>query len=179
MARRRRSREMAVKVLYQADMSGVSITEAFRLFCEHFGGSEESRVFAKELLDGIDVHFEAINSLISQFSEHWRLGRMSMVDRNILRLAVYELLGRPDIPAKVSINEAVELGKKFGTEDSGAFINGILDRIRLHLRPGEEGRGQAEEGAAFRQATEAGGEADGSWGGSGSAAGSGSNESGE
>jgi N utilization substance protein B len=162
MARRRRSREMAVKVLYQADMSGVTIAEAFRLFCEHFGGSEEGRVFTRELLDGIDAHLDAINSLISQSSEHWRLDRMSMVDRNILRLAVYELLGRPDIPAKVSINEAVELGKKFGAEDSGAFINGILDRIRSHLRPGEEEGGQAEEEAASRQAAEPGGEADGS-----------------
>jgi N utilization substance protein B len=153
---------MAVKVLYQADMSGVSFTEAFQLFCEHFGGSEESKVFAKELLDGIHAHLDQINSLISRFSEHWRLDRMSMVDRNVLRLAIYELLCRPDIPSKVSINEAVELGKKFGTEESGAFINGILDRIRFHIRPGEEGGGQAEEGAASRQAAEAGGEADGS-----------------
>jgi N utilization substance protein B len=160
MVRRRRSREMAVKVLYQADMSGVTIPEAFRLFCEYFGGSEESRVFTKELLDGIDAHLDAINSLISQFSEHWRLDRMPIVDRNILRLAVYELLGRPDIPAKVSINEAVELGKKFGTEDSGAFINGILDRIRSRLRPGEEAGGQAETEAVSRQAAESGGEAD-------------------
>jgi transcription antitermination protein NusB len=162
MARRRRSREMAVKVLYQADMSGVSITEAFQIFCEHFGGSEASKLFAKELLDGIYAHLDQINSLISQFSEHWRLDRMSMVDRNVLRLAIYELLCRPDIPAKVSINEAVELGKKFGTEDSGAFVNGILDRIRFHLRAGEDGGGQGEEGAASREAAETGGEADGS-----------------
>jgi N utilization substance protein B len=153
---------MAVKVLYQADMSGVGINEAFQLFCEHFGGSEESRGFAKELLDGILAHLDEIDSLISQFSEHWRLDRMSRVDRNILRLAIYELLRRPEIPAKVSINEAVELGKKFGTEDSGAFINGILDRIRFHLRAGEEGTSQAEEGAASRQAVEAGEEAEGS-----------------
>ena len=162
MARRRRSREMAVKVLYQADMGGVSITEAFQLFCEHFSGSEESKVFAKELLDGIHAHLDEINNLISRFSEHWRLDRMSMVDRNILRLSIYELRCRPDIPAKVSINEAVELGKKFGTEDSGAFINGILDRIRFHLRAEEGAPGQAEEGPASRQGAEAGGEADGS-----------------
>jgi len=162
MARRRRSREMAVKVLYQADLSGVSITEAFQIFCEHFGGSEASKLFAKELLDGIHAHLDQINSLISQFSEHWRLDRMSMVDRNVLRLAIYELLCRPDIPAKVSINEAVELGKKFGTEDSGAFVNGILDRIRLDLRAGGEGGGQGEKGAASREAAETGGDADGS-----------------
>jgi len=162
MARRRRSREMAVKVLYQADLSGVSITEAFQIFCEHFGGSEASKLFAKELLDGIHAHLDQINSLISQFSEHWRLDRMSMVDRNVLRLAIYELLCRPDIPAKVSINEAVELAKKFGTEDSGAFVNGILDRIRLDLRAGGEGGGQGEKGAASREAAETGGDADGS-----------------
>jgi N utilization substance protein B len=152
---------MAVKVLYQADLSGVSITEAFQLFCEHFGGSEEYKLFAKELLDGIDAHLDEINSLIRQFSEHWRLDRMSRVDRNIIRLAIYELLRRPDIPAKVSINEAVELGKRFGTEDSSAFINGILDRIRFHLRAGEEETGQAGEGAASRQSAEAGEEAEG------------------
>ena len=162
MARRRRSREMAVKILYQADLSGVSITEAFQIFCEHFGGSEASKLFAKELLDGIHAHLDQIDSLISQFSEHWRLDRMSMVDRNVLRLAIYELLCRPDIPAKVSINEAVELGKKFGTEDSGAFVNGILDRIRLDLRAGGEGGGQGEKGAASREAAETGGDADGS-----------------
>ena len=162
MARRRRSREMAVKVLYQADLSGVSITEAFQIFCEHFGGSEASKLFANELLDGIHAHLDQIDSLISQFSEHWRLDRMSMVDRNVLRLAIYELLCRPDIPAKVSINEAVELGKKFGTEDSGAFVNGILDRIRLDLRAGGEGGGQGEKGAASREAAETGGDADGS-----------------
>jgi N utilization substance protein B len=153
---------MAVKVLYQADMSGVSITEAFHIFCEHFGGSEESKVFAKELLDGIHAHLEQINSLIGQFSEHWRLDRMSMVDRNVLRLAIYELLYRPDIPAKVSINEAVELGKKFGTEDSGAFVNGILDQIRFHLRTGEGQGGRDSDGAVSHAATESGGETDGS-----------------
>lgn len=162
MARRRRSREMAVKVLYQADMSGASITEAFQLFCQHFGGSEENRVFARELLDGVQTHLSEVNSLISQFSEHWRLDRMSMVDRNILRLAIYELLSRPDIPAKVSINEAVELGKKFGTEDSGAFINGILDRIRVHLRGEEERTGQVKAGPASPQTADAEQEAGGS-----------------
>ena len=160
MTRRRRSREMVVKVLYQADTSGVRIPEALELFCEHFSGSEKNRGFAKELLDGVHTHLDEINGLISQFSEHWRLERMSIVDRNILRLAIYELLCRPDIPAKVSINEAVELGKKFGTEESGAFINGILDQIRSHLRGEVEGTDEAEEGAASCRATELGQRAD-------------------
>jgi N utilization substance protein B len=162
MARRRRSRELAVKVLYQADMSGVSIAEAFQLFCMHFGGSEENRGFAKELLDGVHAHLDEINGLISQFSEHWRIERMSLVDRNILRLAIYEILCRPDIPAKVSINEAVEIGKKFGTEESGAFINGILDRICSHVRGEDKGAVPDEEGRAPTQAGGAGQEPDGS-----------------
>jgi N utilization substance protein B len=137
---------MAIQVLYQADMSGIPISEAFRLFCEHFGGPEDIRVFAYELVRGVEEHLEEIDNLIGRFSEHWRLERMSIVDRNIIRMALFEFLHRRDIPAKVSINEAVDLGKKFGSEDSGAFINGILDRIRLYLEgsgEGEERRGEA------------------------------------
>jgi N utilization substance protein B len=153
---------MAVKVLYQADMSGVSIAEALQLYCAHFGGSEEKRGFAQDLLDGVHTHLDEINGLISRFSENWRLERMSLVDRNILRLAIYEILCRPDIPAKVSINEAVEIGKKFGSEESGAFINGILDRIRAHVRGEEEEGVPDEKGRAPGQASGAGQESDGS-----------------
>lgn len=138
MSSRRRSREMAIQVLYQVDMAQSDIAEALRLFCEHFKAPESIRDFAIELVQGVHVHREEIDPLIKRFSEHWRLERMPAVDRNILRLAIYELIYRPDIPAKVSINEAVDLGKKYGSEDSGSFINGILDRIRLHLEGGEQ-----------------------------------------
>jgi N utilization substance protein B len=139
MGSRRRSREMVIQVLYQADMTAVPLSEAFQVFCGHFGGPEDIRMFAYELVSGVEEHREVIDHLISRFSEHWRLGRMTIVDRNIIRMAVFEFLYRPDIPAKVSINEAVDLGKKFGSEDSGAFINGVLDKIRLYLE-GDEGR---------------------------------------
>jgi N utilization substance protein B len=139
MSSRRRSREMAIQVLYQVDMVHSDLAEALRLFCEHFKAPEAIRDFAFELALGTHGHREEVDTLIKRFSEHWRLERMSIVDRNILRLATYELLYRPDIPAKVSINEAVDIGKKYGSEDSGSFINGILDRIRLYL----EGREQA------------------------------------
>jgi N utilization substance protein B len=129
---------MAIQVLYQVDMAQSDLAEALRLFCEHFEAPESIRDFAFELARGVDEHREEVDTLIKQFSEHWRLERMPTVDRNILRLAIYELLYRSDIPAKVSINEAVDLGKKYGSEDSGSFINGILDRIRLHLE--ETGR---------------------------------------
>ncbi len=133
MGSRRRSREMAIQVLYQVDVAQNDISEALRVFCEHFEAPESIRDFAIELAAGAHKHRAEIDALIKRFSEHWRLERMPAVDRNILRLAVFELLHRPDIPAKVSINEAVDLGKKFGSEDSGSFINGILDRVRLHL----------------------------------------------
>jgi transcription antitermination protein NusB len=136
MSSRRRSREMAIQVLYQVDMARSDINEALRLFCEHFKAPDSIRDFAVELANGVDQYREEIDTLIRRFSEHWRLERMSAVDRNILRLAIFELLYRADIPAKVSINEAVDLGKKYGSEDSGSFINGILDRIRLDLEEG-------------------------------------------
>ena len=138
MSSRRRSREMAIQVLYQVDMAQSDLTEALRLFCEHFNAPESIRDFASDLARGAHEHQQEVDTLIKRFSENWRLERMPAVDRNILRLAIYELLYRPDIPAKVSINEAVDLGKKYGSEDSGSFINGILDRIRLHLE--ETGR---------------------------------------
>ena len=145
MSSRRRSREMAVQVLYQVDMAQSDISEALRVFCDHFEAPESIRDFAIELANGAHGHQEEIDSLIKQFSEHWRLERMPIVDRNILRLAIFELLYRPDIPTKVSINEAVDLGKSYGSSESGAFINGILDRIRMHLEEESLGVDAASE----------------------------------
>lgn len=143
MSSRRRSREMAVQVLYQVDMAQSDIGEALRLFCKHFKAPESIRDFAIELVNGAHEHREEIDTLIRRFSENWRLERMPTVDRNILRLAIFELLYRPDIPTKVSINEAVDIGKKYGSEDSGSFINGILDRIRLYQE--ETGRSKTPQ----------------------------------
>ena len=152
MSSRRRSREMAIQVLYQVDMAQSDLAEALRLFCEHFKAPESIRDFAFELARGAYEHREEVDSLIKRFSEHWRLERMPTVDRNILRLAIYELLYQPDIPAKVSINEAVDLGKKYGSEDSGSFINGILDRIRLHLEETGRRKTPSAEGPALESA---------------------------
>jgi transcription antitermination protein NusB len=91
------------------------------------------RRFALELVHGVVEHREEIDGLIEQHSHNWRLDRMARVDRNVLRLAVFELKWRPDIPKKVTLNEAVELGKAFGTEASSAFVNGLLDRIALDV----------------------------------------------
>ncbi len=96
----------------------------------HFEEADESTErFADELVRGVQSERTQIDEIIQQSSTHWKLDRMARVDRNILRLAVYEILRRADIPIRVSLNEAIELGKKFGSEESSAFVNGVLDRI--------------------------------------------------
>jgi len=133
MGIRRKARERALQALFFADMCRYDAEDALRLFCTHFNPSEPILSFFTLLTEGVVQNRRSIDVIIERFSKHWKLGRMSCVDRNILRVAVFEMLSCTDIPAKVSINEAIEIGKKFGTEDSGAFINGILDSIRLAM----------------------------------------------
>ena len=95
------------------------------------------------LVRGVAEHRRQIDDAIEGVSSNWRLDRMARVDRNVLRLAAYELLHRPDVPVKVAINEAIELGKKYGSESSGAFINGVLDRIAEALPPARRAGGKA------------------------------------
>jgi N utilization substance protein B len=132
MGRRRRSRELALQYLYQWDFHGRE-KEAAELFWESRRESDEVRGFAREICDGVRQKMEDIDPLIESHSQHWKLYRMSRVDRNILRIAVFELTCLADIPAKVSIDEAIEIGKKFGTSESASFINGILDKICRQL----------------------------------------------
>jgi len=96
---------------------------------EHFSLKEESDPFLDLIVQGVLTHCQEIDRLIEQYSEHWRLGRMAPIDRTILRIAIFELLYCEEIPPKVTLNEAVDLGKQFGSDESGSFINGILDRI--------------------------------------------------
>lgn len=119
-----------MQVLYQVEMSGLAPAMAFDLFCAHFEASTKSAPYARELFFGVHEKWDAINARIAGCVENWRTERMSVVDRNILRVAVYEMCFRTDVPARVAINEAIEVAKKYGSEDSGAFINGILDAIR-------------------------------------------------
>ena len=122
-----------MQALFQIEMIQDDSTEAVELFCKHFGVSKSVRPFFLRLVEGVKEFQHEIDELIERFSENWKISRMSRVDRNVLRLAVYELLHCHDIPPKVSINEAIDLAKRFGTEDSGAFINGILDSVRIAL----------------------------------------------
>lgn len=134
MGKRRKARELATQVLFHMEFSPGVTGEVFHLICENFGPPESIRAFSEKLVSGVCDTKEYLDELISQSSQNWRLDRMSHVDRSILRIGVFEILYMDDIPPKVSIDEAVELGKKYGTEDSGAFINGVLDNIYNKLK---------------------------------------------
>ena len=129
---RSRCREWALQVLYQAEYVGHRQGEIIR-FYRHFEEYGDAPAYLVKLVEGVVAHQEGLDKLIRQHSEHWRLERMAATDRNLLRLSLYELLHVPDVPAKVVINEAVELAKKYGSDESGSFINGILDRIRAEV----------------------------------------------
>jgi N utilization substance protein B len=134
MGTRRKAREVALQVLFQIDVSQVDTQEAIELFWDNFEAPENVRGFSTELISGTQSQRDDIDDLIKSCSENWSLERMSKVDRNILRLAVYELVYCNDIPPKVTINEAIDLGKEYGSENSGSFINGILDALYTKLR---------------------------------------------
>jgi len=140
MASRRLAREQAVQILYQSDLTGCDLEEALSLYWQVEGNQPDRDPphpddidFASQLVRGVGSRREDVDELISAASINWKVQRMSYVDRNILRVAVFEFIGFDDIPTMVSINEAIELGKRLGTTESGAFINGILDKIARTL----------------------------------------------
>ena len=137
MGTRRKARELAMQALFYMDMRRDFSEETFDRFCANFAPKPDVRPFFLRLVRGVLRSQTELDALIERFSENWSLGRMSGVDRNVMRIAVYEMVCCRDIPAKVSINEAVDIGKKFGTEESGAFINGIVDSIRAAVEAGE------------------------------------------
>jgi transcription antitermination protein NusB len=127
MGSRTKARETALQALYQLDTGGGSGQE---VLSGHFDPLDaETRKFAEELVRGVQGERASIDLIIERTSTNWKIDRMARVDRNILRLAIYELLRREDVPVKVTLNEAIELGKKFGSEESSAFVNGILDKV--------------------------------------------------
>jgi N utilization substance protein B len=130
MGSRRRSRELAMQALFYMDKCRDNSEGKFKLFCDNFSPADDVLPFFERLVKGVSSFEKEIDSIIEKYSSNWKISRMSCVDRNIMRMAVYELLWCGDIPAKVSINEAIDIGKKYGTEESGPFINGILDSIR-------------------------------------------------
>ncbi len=123
-----------MQVLFHMEFSPGDPDEIFDLICDHFNPSKSIRAFSRILVHGVTENRESLDRLIRGSSRNWRLERMSKVDRTILRLGVFEILFMEEIPPKVSIDEAVELGKRFGTEESGSFINGVMDNIFNELK---------------------------------------------
>ena len=120
-------------MLYQLDLCGLDAAHVTQLYWQHLGVTAERDEFADQLVVGCAKVQEQLDTKIRSVSKHWRLERMSRVDRNIIRLATYELMYQNDIPRRVTLNEAVELAKRFGNEESPAFVNGVLDRIADEL----------------------------------------------
>jgi transcription antitermination factor NusB len=137
MRRRTRAREIAIQFLYQLDMRGDEVLESLDEFLRAEAKDEETKQFAMRLVLGTHRGVAEADRMLRAVTRNWDLKRMAVIDRNILRMAIYELTECPDIPPKVTINEAIELGKKYSTANSGAFINGILDRLRIDRERGE------------------------------------------
>jgi transcription antitermination protein NusB len=141
MGNRRKAREFTLQFLYQIDSlketsrEGLILEDEIELFWSTVPTQQNEQVveFTTVLIRGSWENMHGIDCMIARYSQNWRLSRMSTIDRNILRMAIYELAYLRNIPPPVTINEAVELAKKYGTDDSGAFINGILDRVRVAL----------------------------------------------
>jgi N utilization substance protein B len=133
MRGRRKAREIALQVLYGLNFENIDVQKALDLFWSNFVAPKAAKEFAAFLVQGTCEHKDELDKLIAGCSDNWSLGRMSKVDISILRLAVFEFLYCDDIPPKVTLNEAVDLGKTFGSENSGSFINGILDALNLKL----------------------------------------------
>jgi N utilization substance protein B len=146
MGSRRKSRERALQVLFQLDYQNADVETVLREFWSAHTTGEKVRDFTETLVRGAFAHREEIDRMISSTVENWSIERLAAVDRAILRFSTYELMHMPDVPAKVTINEAVEIAKTYGTEESGRFINGVLDKIREKIgkstaatRPAETG----------------------------------------
>jgi N utilization substance protein B len=132
MESRMKARKRALDVLYEADVMDLP---ASQLHKEAFEEESGFPAFARELIEGVDAYREELDAMIQSYAERWALERMPLVDRNLLRIAIFELLHRPDIPTGATIDTAVELAKLLSTPDSGRFLNGILGRVaREHPR---------------------------------------------
>lgn len=129
MKKRTRARELALQFLYQLDLRGDELLEEASAYVRGEERDAETARFALRLVEGTHEHRRQLDGVIQGVAQNWNISRMAVIDRNVLRLATYELLHCKDVPPKVAINEAIELGKRYSTQNSGAFINGILDRI--------------------------------------------------
>jgi N utilization substance protein B len=140
MGTRRISREAALQFLYQEDFTitpdqqfGYDLVERFDLFCALYQVNKKARSYALVLLQGITDNLEQVDGMIAEAASNWRIARIAATDRNLLRIAVFEMLKMEDVPPQVAINEALEIAKRFAGEDSPKFINGVLDAVRSKI----------------------------------------------
>jgi transcription antitermination protein NusB len=133
MGARRRGREAALQILFAIDSTGVAAEVALRDHFAFLAASVEGREYSEELVRGVMANAAAVDEMIRKVSEHWRIERMPRVDRNILRLSAFELMFLPQVPRRVTLNEAIELAKRYGGEGSPGFVNGVLDRIASEM----------------------------------------------
>lgn len=139
MRKRTQSREYALQVLYQMEVNPEPLDEALENFWQaHRDSPADVRDYTRRLVEGCHAHQIDIDQLLSQYTQNWQIHRMAIVDRNILRLGAFEIVYCEDVPPKVAINEAVNIAKKFSQEDSGKFVNGILDKIGRNDPSGAE-----------------------------------------
>lgn len=133
MGARTSGRQAALQMLFGIESAGMDADTCIRSFWREFEADPEGRVYADSLVRGVVAHRDRVDELIRTASTNWRLERMARVDRNLLRMAAYELLEQKAVPRAVILDEAIELAKQFGSEDSGSFVNGVLDRIAEEL----------------------------------------------
>lgn len=129
MKQRTRSREVALQYLYQIDITSTHTQQTLHDFFAHFVDNDDLVPYAQDIIGGVCEHLMQIDALIEKASDNWKVSRMSTTDRNILRIAAYEMAYRRDIPYKVAINEAIEIAKRFGSSKFPSFANGVLDRV--------------------------------------------------
>ena len=147
MGSRHQSRERALQILFQHDIhgkAGVRLEE----FWKEFTATDEAKAFAEQLVKGVLEHRKDLDALIGKYATNWKVSRMQIVDRNILRIGAYELFWLDDVPAKVTMDEAIELAKSFGDDEAAKFVNGVLDKVlatevRLEAKKREAGRRNA------------------------------------
>lgn len=146
MGGRHEARQWAVQFLFQRDFNRDELDPALELFWAGVEGPAAARRFAEDLIRGVDAKREELDRLLQKYAENWDLKRMGAVDRNVMRVGLYEMLHCPDVPPVVSINEAVELAKELSGSESGKFVNGILDRARKDIdRPARAAAGKRDK----------------------------------
>ena len=134
---RRRAREVAFRIAYQADLMAESYQASWTRAREEERLSDDQVQLVEDVVEALERRRDEIDAALRSASEHWEIERLAATDRAVLRAAVGELLQRPGVPAKVVLNEAIDIARRFGSADSGRFVNGVLDRVARTLRPGE------------------------------------------